>query len=108
MSFHFKRLDYKNKCSIIIFELLFCLIFLFIHKKSFALSSVTLLTPPSPGEFYFTVAREVFNESGLKVNIEVETFPKIFRTMNSTNHNSKKIYATVAILNEKIQQNILT
>lgn len=100
MSFHFTRLDsiYKQISKI---PLVILSIVLLISGNSFAKNKVTLLTPPSPGEFYFEVANEIFKISGTNVNKKVEPYPSIYKKMSSTKLESKEVFASIAVLNEK-------
>ncbi|KAB8029126.1 transporter substrate-binding domain-containing protein [Fluviispira multicolorata] len=104
MIFHFKMLDYKipflNKL-IIIFRYIILLTFLISLRNSFAKNTLTLMTPPSPAEFYVNVAKELFKISDTEYKQEIHPLPEIFSIMQSVNSNDSNIYSTVAILNEK-------
>lgn len=104
MSFYFKRLDfiYKYSFKVSPVTLIAALLIIFIFPMSlFALNRITLLTPPTPGEFYYEIANEIFKTSGAIVKVHVEPYPSIYKKMNATTIDSKEVYATIVVLNEK-------
>ncbi|MGY3803576.1 substrate-binding periplasmic protein [Pigmentibacter ruber] len=103
MLYLFKRLDLTNQVqnsnkAIFLFYIVVLLVFL--PCKIYAKEKITLLTPPSPGEFYFEVAQEVFKIGTLNIKTQVEAYPSIYKKMNSTTVDSKEVYATIAVLND--------
>lgn len=102
MIFHFKRLDLNRNKSVKVLPVTLLKTFLLflVHFNLYATNRITLLTPPAPGEFYFEVAQEIFKISGSNVHTQVESYPSIYKKMNSTTPDSKDVYATIAVLNE--------
>ena len=106
MSFHFQRLDfcYIHSLKVLAATLFVTLIIIFAFpKNALALHhDIILLTPPTPVEFYYEVAQEIFKISGTTVKTHVESYPNISKKMASTVRGSKEIYATVYVLNDDI------
>ncbi|MBX9839007.1 MAG: ABC transporter substrate-binding protein [Silvanigrellaceae bacterium] len=103
MIFHFKRLDLnrnKNVKVLPVTLLMTFLLFIIQFNTHASTNRITLLTPPSPGEFYYEVAQEIFKITGTNVKTQIESYPSIYKKMNSTTPDSKEIYATIAVLNE--------
>ncbi len=103
MIYLFKRLDLDNKKSTnkkAIFLVYFLLLMSFMPLNIVAKNKITLLTPPSPGEFYFEVAQEIFKIADENIKTQVEPYPSIYKKMNTTTQDAKDVYATIAVLND--------
>ncbi|WGL58881.1 transporter substrate-binding domain-containing protein [Pigmentibacter sp. JX0631] len=103
MLYLFKRLDLIKQVqnsNRTIFFLYIVALFVSLPCQIFAKEKITLLTPPSPGEFYFEVAQEVFKIGKLNIKTQVEAYPSIYKKMNSTTEESREVYATIAVLND--------
>lgn len=103
MIYLFKRLDLspkKNPKKRTTFLIYFVTLASMIPFSILAKDKITLLTPPSPGEFYFEIAHEIFKLAHESVYTQVEPYPSIYKKMNSTTQENKDVYATIAVLNE--------
>ncbi|BBH52099.1 transporter substrate-binding domain-containing protein [Fluviispira sanaruensis] len=104
MNFHFKMLDYKifliYKFNIFLRYFSF-FILMISSRQVYANQTITLMTPPSPAEFYVNVAKELFKISNTEYRQEIHPLPDIFNIMKTVDQENPKIYSTVAILNEK-------
>lgn len=85
--------------SITLYRVL-CYFILLTPMHIFASNNVILLTPPSAGKFYFETAHELFKLAQVNATIEINTYPNIYKKMNSITPKSKEIFATVKALNE--------